>query len=80
MSDARAPDAEWYGAAPEVIRELRGADAEAVIARLDAARGDVPVRDDLQRAAGPNSNTFVAHLARETPEMRLVLPAHAVGK
>jgi hypothetical protein len=29
---------------------------------------------------GPNSNTFIAHLAREIPEMRLTLPVNAIGK
>ena len=80
ISDARAPDAEWYGAAPEVIRELRGADAEAVIAKLDAAAATYPYATTYSAWPGPNSNTFVAHLAREIPEMRLALPAHAVGK
>ena len=29
---------------------------------------------------GPNSNTFVAYLARHIPEMRLTLPSTAIGK
>jgi hypothetical protein len=29
---------------------------------------------------GPNSNTFLAHVAREVPELSLDIPASAVGK
>ena len=29
---------------------------------------------------GPNSNTFVAHVAREVPELGLELPTTAIGK
>jgi len=29
---------------------------------------------------GPNSNTFIAHVAREVPELELALPSNAIGK
>jgi hypothetical protein len=29
---------------------------------------------------GPNSNTFLAHIARQVPELELHLPSNAVGK
>ncbi len=29
---------------------------------------------------GPNSNTFLAHIGREVPALRLDLPANAIGK
>ncbi|CAG1006947.1 hypothetical protein BURK1_03348 [Burkholderiales bacterium] len=80
VSDVRAPDAEWYGAKPSVIRDLRGADAEPVIAKLPAAAASYPYASTYSAWPGPNSNTFVAHVAREIPGLRLALPAHAVGK
>jgi hypothetical protein len=80
VSDYRAPDAEWYGAAPELLRDLRGADAEAVIARLEAAVASYPHAHEYTAWPGPNSNTFVAHLGREIPELRLTLPPTAIGK
>lgn len=80
VSSARAPDAEWYGAAPELIRDLRGAEAEAVIAKLDAATASYPYANRYSAWPGPNSNTFIAHLGREIPELRLAMPATAVGK
>jgi len=80
VSSMRAADAEWYGAAPELIRDLRGADAEAVIAKLDAATASYPYANSYSAWPGPNSNTFIAHLGREIPELRLAMPATAVGK
>ncbi len=80
VSDARAPDAEWYGAAPELIRDLRGSQAEAVIAKLDAAAASYPYPSTYSAWPGPNSNTFIAHLGREIPELELALPSTAIGK
>lgn len=80
ISDGRAPDAEWFGAAPRVIRDVRGADAEAIIAKLPDAILSYPYADTYRAWPGPNSNTFLAHLGREIPELRLTLPSTAVGK
>jgi hypothetical protein len=80
ISDDVAPDAEWYGAAPTVIRELRGPAAEAVIGRLPAAAASYPYATRYSAWPGPNSNTFVAHLGREVPELRLAMPSIAIGK
>jgi hypothetical protein len=79
VSSSRAPDAEWYGAAPQLLRDLRGDQAEAVIARLDEVSAAYP-HATYRAWPGPNSNTFVAHVARGIPELRVVLPPHAVGK
>jgi hypothetical protein len=80
VSSMRAADAEWFGAAPELIRDLRGAEAEAVLAKLDAATASYPYAHSYSAWPGPNSNTFVAHLGREIPELRLAMPSNAVGK
>ena len=80
VSDGMAPDAEWYGAAPVLIGDLRGADADAVIAKLPAAAQSYPYARRYSAWPGPNSNTFIAHLGREIPEMRLDLPSIAIGK
>jgi len=80
ISDMRPPDAEWFGAPPQVIRELRGADAEAVIAKLPKAAATYPYPGIYSAWPGPNSNTFTAHLGREIPELHLTLPSTAIGK
>lgn len=79
ISDDGAPDAEWYGAAPRLLRDLRGDAAAAVIAKLPNAAADYPYTT-YRAWPGPNSNTFIAHLAREIPELQLTLPALAIGK
>lgn len=79
-SSARAPDAEWYGAPPRLVRDLRGAGAQAVIDRLDKAVASYPYPDEYRVWPGPNSNTFVAHLGRAIPELRLAMPSTAIGK
>ncbi|HVF62508.1 MAG TPA: DUF3750 domain-containing protein [Casimicrobiaceae bacterium] len=80
ISNMRAADAEWYGAAPELIRDLRGDEAEAVLAKLDAAAASYPFANRYSAWPGPHSNTVIAHLAREIPELKLAMPATAVGK
>jgi hypothetical protein len=80
ISGQRAPDAEWYGSAARLIREVRGADADAVIAKLQNAVGSYPYASSYSAWPGPNSNTFVAHVAREIPELRLTMPSTAIGK
>jgi hypothetical protein len=79
ISDTRAPDAEWYGAVPQLIGDVRGTDAEAVIARLPQAAADYSYMT-YSAWPGPNSNTFIAHLGRAIPEFRLALPVLAIGK
>ena len=80
VSSTRAPDAEWYGAAPVLIDDLRGAGAEAVIAKLPRAVASYPHATSYGVWPGPNSNTFTAHLGREIPELGLTLPPTAIGK
>ena len=76
----RAPDARWYGNAPELLADVRGAAAEALIPRIDAAARSYPYGDEYQAWPGPNSNTFTAWVLRRVPELRADLPATAIGK
>ncbi len=74
------PDGRWYGRDPTLLGELRGIEADAAIPRVRAAAADYPYQHLYTVWPGPNSNTFVAHLARQVPELRLNLPANALGK
>lgn len=75
------PDGYWFGSQPTLIRELRGgAEVDALIARLHAAAVDYPYNHEYRIWPGPNSNTFIAHLGRAVPELRLHLPPTAIGK
>jgi hypothetical protein len=80
ISDERAPDAQWFGADPWLLRDVRGAVAAAIIAALPKAVASYPYARRYHPWPGPNSNTFTAHVARHLPQLRLALPALAVGK
>jgi hypothetical protein len=74
------PDGFWAGNKPEVIGELRGAEAAAAIPRLRAAIERYSHARTYRIWPGPNSNTFTASLLRDVPELRVAMPANAVGK
>jgi len=77
---ARAPDARWYGSAPELLADKRGADVESMIDRIEAAVQAYPHAAEYRVWPGPNSNTFTAWLLREVPELETDLPPTAIGK
>lgn len=76
----RAPDARWFGAAPELIAEKRGAGVDEIIARIDKAARNYPWAGEYTVWPGPNSNTFTAWVARAVPELEVDLPPTAIGK
>ncbi|MFM2129136.1 MAG: hypothetical protein RL477_682 [Pseudomonadota bacterium] len=75
-----APDRHWYGARPELIADVRGSRAAAAIEKIKAAVASYPYPDSYRTWPGPNSNTFVAHLLRQAPEIAADLPPTAIGK
>ena len=76
----RAADARWYGSLPELYAERRGAAAEALIPRIDAAARSYPYAREYTAWPGPNSNTFTAWITRAVPELNVDLPPTAIGK
>lgn len=75
------PDAYWFGSEPTLLRDVRGgAEVDALISRLAEAAGRYPHASEYRIWPGPNSNTFIAYLAREVPELRIELPSTAIGK
>ncbi|WP_256868097.1 DUF3750 domain-containing protein [Candidatus Entotheonella palauensis] len=76
----RAPDAQWFGADPWLLRDIRGVEAEAIIAALPGTVASYPYANYYRPWPGPNSNSFTAHMARHLPQLRLALPVIAVGK
>ena len=75
-------DGRWFGRAPEVVFAADGAEAAALIPRLQAAVEAYPWRNrgDYRAWPGPNSNTFVAALLEAVPEIRASLPPNAIGR
>lgn len=78
--DRRPADQRWFGAMPELFADLRGPGVDEIIAKIDKAARGYPHNGNYGLWPGPNSNTFVAHVAREVPELRLDLPPTAIGK
>ncbi len=74
------PDRSWYDADPWLVAEVRGAAAAALIPQIESAVARYPYADRYRIWPGPNSNTFVAWIAREVPALTLALPPNALGK
>lgn len=74
------PDGYWAGNRPDLLVDLRGERVQALVERLEQAIKSYPYPDRYVTWPGPNSNTFVAHLGRAVPELRLELPSTAIGK
>jgi len=80
--NAYAPDGRWYGNAPVEVFSLHGARAEALIPRVAAAVESYPWTQagSYRVWPGPNSNTFVAHVLRQVPELGATMTPTGVGK
>ncbi|WP_281825959.1 DUF3750 domain-containing protein [Jannaschia rubra] len=80
--DAYAADGRWYSNDPFVVGSVTGARAADLIPRLRAAIDAYPWNGEGSYVIwpGPNSNSFVAHVLREVPQIGVALPPNAVGK
>ncbi len=76
----RVPDGRWFGSAPELLADVRGPGVDPLIERIGQAVAAYPYDHTYRIWPGPNSNTFTAFVLRRVPELRVDLPAHAVGK
>ena len=74
------PSRSWYGNPARLLGEVRGAEATALLPKLEAAVASYPAPQFYRVWPGPNSNTFVAHVLREVPELGVALPPTAIGK
>ncbi len=74
------PDRRWFGADSDLLYELKGLKAERAIPQIQAAVQTYPYHDFYRAWPGPNSNTFVSHIIRQSPDLRFELPPHAIGK
>jgi hypothetical protein len=74
------PDGRWFGNEPTLIGELRGDTAARAIPKILAAVDNYPYPNEYKLWPGPNSNTFVAYIGKQVPELRMDLPTTAIGK
>lgn len=80
MDEKDLPDRYWYNEKPKIILDLRGEAAEKLIPKITQAAATYPYPNDYEMWPGPNSNTFIAYIGRQVPELGLAMPANAVGK
>ena len=73
------PDRYWYGERPRLIKEFKGKDTDRLIIAVDKAAREYPWPETYKAFPGPNSNTFIAWIARKVPELELALPFSAIG-
>jgi hypothetical protein len=74
------PDNYWFGSRPDLLVDRRGEGVDALITRIEAAVQAYPYPSSYRTWPGPNSNTFIAYVGRAVPELRIDLPATAIGK
>ena len=74
------PDRHWYGSKPIPMIDLRGPEAEPLVAKIAEASNNYPFPNEYKAFPGPNSNTFTAWVAQQVPELGLHLPLRAVGR
>ena len=63
-----------------LLTQHRGPKVDALIDRIEEAVRSYPWSHSYRLWPGPNSNTFVAWIARQIPELELDLPSTAIGK
>jgi len=74
------PDGLWYGSTPVLLVHHQGSDLDRLIDDIEAAVASYPFANQYLSYPGPNSNTFLAHIGRQVPALKLDLPANAIGK
>jgi uncharacterized protein DUF3750 len=74
------PDDYWFGSRPELLVDRRGEGVDALISHVQAAVETYPYPASYRTWPGPNSNTFIAYIGREVPELQLNMPSNAIGK
>jgi hypothetical protein len=80
--NSQPPDGRWYGNVPELVKAIDGPAAEALIPDIERAIAAYQwsKRGDYRVWPGPNSNTFVAAILAEVPQIAASLPSTAVGR
>ena len=73
------PDRFWYGSKPELLLSIKGDKAAMLIPKIQQAIALYPWPNEYSVFPGPNSNTFVAWIGLQVPELGLELPFSAIG-
>jgi len=75
-------DGRWYSNQPVIMHAVTGAQAEALIPRVEAAVAAYPYSraGDYVVWPGPNSNSFVAWVLKQVPDIGARMPPNATGR
>lgn len=75
-------DGRWYSNEPVILHSITGAAAERLIPDVEAAIASYPWSRAGQYVVwpGPNSNSFIAHVLRQVPELGARMPPNATGR
>lgn len=73
------PDRFWYGEKPRILKQYIGEEGDRLIDAIEQAAQDYPWQRTYTAFPGPNSNTFVAWIGKQVPELDLRLPFSAIG-
>lgn len=73
------PDRYWFGEKPQLLKEHRGAGVDELIDAVEKAANAYPWKNEYQVFPGPNSNTFIAWIGKQVPQLELDLPFSAIG-
>lgn len=75
-------DGHWYSNKPVINHQVTGKEAEKLIPKLEEAIRNYRWRErgDYTTWPGPNSNTFVASVLSQVPELAAATPGTAVGR
>ena len=80
--NAYPADGKWYSNTPQIVFEVHGQQAANLIPRIEAAIEAYPHSDrgGYKLWPGPNSNSFIAYIVNNVPELGISLPPNAVGR
>ena len=76
---AGIPDGRWFGNEP-TLSPTCAAKPPPKRSESSRRRGKLPYANEYIVWPGPNSNTFLAYIGRQVPELRMDFPATAIGK
>lgn len=74
------PDRHWFDEKPILLYSTVGEKAKKMIPYIEKAAKSYPYPNTYILWPGPNSNSFISHLIRHTPGIRIELPPSAIGK
>ena len=73
------PNVPWFRSPPLLLHEVKGSAGEALIEQIEQAIARYPYASEYTMWPGPNSNSFTEWIALSVPELKLDLPAKAIG-